>query len=260
MSDEQARRIEHAFSQQAAAFEDPHFNRVFAAEGEWMFAELPLAAEDLVLDMAAGTGLVSRQLAPSVRAVIALDATVAMLSTGKAAADEQSLSNIIFTRGDAADLPFLEASFDVVVTRFALHHFVDVDRPLAELVRCLRPGGRLAVADMVSDEDPEVAQRQNAIERERDASHTRMLRRSELEEKIEALGIHPLSVSSRSVERPLAPWLEQTQTSPEATARIIAAFEAELAGGPSTGMAPRLIDGERHFTQHFASVVGVKPG
>jgi len=260
MNDDQARRIEHAFSQQAAAFEDPRFNRVFAAESEWLFAELPLAAEDLVIDVAAGTGHVARQLAPSVRAVIALDATEAMLATGQAQADALFLSNIIFTRGDAAALPFLDASFDVAVTRFALHHFSDPDGPLGEMVRCLRPGGRIAVADMVAHEDPEIAARQDAIELARDPSHTRMLRRSELEAKFDALGIGVLSVSSRGVERPLAPWLEQTETSPAATERILAAFEAELGGGPATGMDPRAIDGERHFTQHFAAVVGVKPG
>jgi hypothetical protein len=40
----------------------------------------------------------------------------------------------------------------------------------------------------------------------------------------------------------------------------MSAFEAELAGGPPTGLKPRSIDGEPHFTQHFAAFVGVKPG
>lgn len=260
MSDEHAQRIETAFSLQATAFEDPRFNRVFTADAEWLFAGLPLATEDLVLDVAAGTGHIARLLAPSVRGVVALDATAAMLATGKAQAEAAFLKNIIFTRGDAAALPFLDESFDVVVNRFALHHFEDPARPLGEMVRCLRAAGRIAVADMVGDEDPGVAEFMDELERLRDPSHTRMLRASELVDRLSALGIGSTVLTSREVERPLAPWLQQTATEQAAAARIVAAFEAELSGGAITGLAPRRLDDELQFTQRFASVIGVKSG
>lgn len=260
MSDDHARRIETAFSLQAPAFEDPHFNRVFAAEADWMFAGLPVSDDDMVLDVAAGTGRVARLLAPSVRGVVALDATAAMLATGKTQAENAALTNIIFSQGDAAALPFLDESFDVVVNRFALHHFEEVDRPLAEMVRCLRAGGRIAIADMISDTDDAVAARQDELERLRDPSHTRMLRGAELEGRLAGLGVGAMVLTSRAVERPLAPWLAQTATPPSAESRIVGEFEAELAGGPVSGLAPRRVDGELHFTQRFASVIGVKSG
>ncbi|MGI8903614.1 MAG: class I SAM-dependent methyltransferase [Solirubrobacteraceae bacterium] len=118
-SEEHAERIERAFAEQAAAFEDPRFNRPFATGMEWLFEPLALGPEDLLLDVAAGTGQVARMLAPSVRTVIALDATPAMLAAGRAETDRDGLSNIVFQHGDAARLPFLDASFHIVVCRFA---------------------------------------------------------------------------------------------------------------------------------------------
>jgi ubiquinone/menaquinone biosynthesis C-methylase UbiE len=90
---------------------------------------------------------VARQLAPSVRAVVAVDATVAMLEQGRA----RGVPNVIFLRADAAALPFLDASFDVVVSRFAVHHFEEPAMQLAEMRRCVKPRGRLAIADLVAD-------------------------------------------------------------------------------------------------------------
>jgi ubiquinone/menaquinone biosynthesis C-methylase UbiE len=237
-------RVERAFSRQAAAFEDPRFNRLFTADSEWLFERLPLTRDDLVLDVAAGTGHVARQLAPSVRAVVAVDATVAMLEQGRA----QGVPNVIFLRADAAALPFLDASFDV--SRFAVHHFEEPAIQLAEMRRCLKPGGRLAVADLVAD--PAAAETQNRLEWLRDPSHTRMLTAADL-----AALIGTQDVEVRDVVRPLEPWLAQTQTNPGAAGQIRDALHAELLqGGPLTGMRPRDVDGEIHFTHTMASLIG----
>lgn len=256
--DEHAERVERAFTAQAAAFEDTRRNRFFTVDAEWIFAELPLSREDLLLDVAAGTGHAARLLAPSVRGAVALDATAAMLAEGKASADADGLRNVVFMRGDASALPFLDGSFDVVVTRFALHHFADPGAPLAEMVRCLRAGGRIAVADIVGDEQPEVARRMDGLERLRDPSHTRMLTAAELTERLGGLGIGALSVVTQERERPLAPWLEQTATDAETAAGIVGALEAELSGGQTTGFQPRRVDGELCFRHRFAAVVGAK--
>jgi SAM-dependent methyltransferase len=245
VGDGHADRVERAFSRQAAAFEDPRFNRLFTTDSEWLFERLALTREDLVLDVAAGTGHVARQLAPCVRAVVAVDVTVAMLEQGRA----QGVPNVIFLRADAAALPFLDASFDVVVSRFAVHHFDEPAIQLAEMRRCLKPGGRLAVADLVAD--PAAADTQNRLERLRDPSHTRMLTAADLAALV---GTH--DVELRDVMRPLEPWLAQTQTGPGAAGQIRDALRAELQGGPPTGLRPRDVDGELYFTHTMASLIG----
>ena len=179
-----------------------------------------------MLDVAAGTGHVARRMAPKVRAVVAIDATEAMLEAGRIEAKRAALKNVVFMQADAVKLPFLDASFDIVVSRFAVHHFEDPRVQLAEMRRCLRMGGRLAIADLVCDPDADVAEFQNHLERLRDPSHTRMLSLEKLADMVNST-----DVEFRDVERTLGPWLEQTQTPPEARAEIREALEAELAGG-----------------------------
>jgi SAM-dependent methyltransferase len=233
---------ERSFTQQAAAFEDPRFNRLFTTDSEWLFERLPLTAGDLVLDVAAGTGHVARRLAPSVRAVVAVDATRAMLEQGRA----QAPSNVLFVQGDAERLPFLDDSFDVVVTRFAVHHFEDPAVPLAEMRRVSR--GRLAVADLIAH--PEAAETQNRLETLRDPSHTRMLG---LDELTALVGTDDVEV--RDVHRPLEPWLLQTDPPPDTAEEVRAALREELNGSPPTGFRPSMRDGELHFVHTMASLI-----
>lgn len=233
---------ERSFTQQAAAFEDPRYNRLFTTDSEWLFERLPLAPDDLVLDVAAGTGHVARRLAPQVRAVVALDATRAMLEQGRAHAPP----NVIFVRGDAAALPFLDAGFDVVLTRFAVHHFEDPAVQLAEMRRVARRA--LAVADLIAH--PEAAETQNRLETLRDPSHARML---ELGELTALVGGDDVEV--RDVVRPLEPWLAQTGPPPDAADEVRAALRAELDGGPPTGFRPSVRDGELHFVHTMASLI-----
>jgi SAM-dependent methyltransferase len=235
---------ERSFTQQAAAFEDPRFNRLFTTDSEWLFQRLPLDGGDFVLDVAAGTGHVARRLAPKVRAVVALDATPAMLEQGQ----EHAPRNVLFVRGDAALLPFLDDSFEVVVTRFAIHHFDDPRVQLAEMRRVLRPGGRLAVADLIAH--PEAPGTQNRLEALRDPSHVRLLELHELAALVETN-----DVEVRDVVRPLEPWLVQTDPAPEAADAIRAALLEELEGGPATGFRPAVHDGELHFVHRMASLI-----
>ena len=235
---------ERSFTKQAAGFEDPRYNRLFTTDSEWLFERVPLDSGDLVLDVAAGTGHVARRLAPHVRTVVALDATRAMLEQGR----EHAPPNVLFVRGDAAALPFLDGSFDVVVTRFAIHHFGDPRVQVSEMRRVLRPAGRLAVADLVAS--PEAAATQNRLETLRDPSHARML---ELDELAALVGTDDVEV--RDVVRPLEPWLVQTDPAPEAAQAIRAALQRELDGGPPTGFRPTMRDGEVHFVHAMASLI-----
>jgi len=253
---------EHSFAQQAPTFEDERFNRVLTTDSDWLYNSLPRTTGDLLLDVAAGTGLAGRSLARQVRAVIALDTTAEMLETGRRAAADEGLTNIVFQRGDAAALPFLDSSFEIVVCRYALHHFAEPDLQLTQMARVLRPGGHLALADLQADANPNAATVQNHLERLRDPSHAHALPAAKLRAAIERRGLTIVATETRAVRRPLAPWMEQTETPRDAVEKIEFALTGELdRRGTPTGFQPqRDQTGQLTIVQTLTSLVARKPG
>lgn len=220
----------------------------------WMVDVLDPAREWEALDVATGTGHLARALAPHVRRVTAVDLTRAMLSEGWRLAREAQLGNVVFMEGAAERLPCTDASFDLVTTRFSLHHMVDPGRALAEMARVARPDAVVAVIDLVSPGDRAVAARHNELERRRDPSHTRALTLTELTACVEAAGLTISRTLTRDVESIADRWMEMTHTAPEARRAIVEAFEAELGGGPPTGMRPFRRDGELRFLHTWVVV------
>ena len=92
---------------------------------------------DCVLDVACGTGLVSRIFHGGVSRVVGLDITPAMLEQARAFTDETVL-------GSAEDMPFADQCFDLVVCRQGIQ-FMDDRLALRQMWRVLRPGGKVCV-------------------------------------------------------------------------------------------------------------------
>jgi ubiquinone/menaquinone biosynthesis C-methylase UbiE len=110
-----------------------------------------VSGNERVLDLGAGGGLVTLELAPRVEHVTALDISPAMLDRLEVHAGEQNVENVTAVVADMRRLPFEDDSFDVVVSNYAFHHLVDAEKALAlaETRRVLVPGGRLVVCDMM---------------------------------------------------------------------------------------------------------------
>jgi ubiquinone/menaquinone biosynthesis C-methylase UbiE len=251
--------IERSFSQQASAYADRDSGPWSAIDADWIFERLELRPDDRLLDVAAGTGGAGRRLASSVASVVCFDSTEAMLAAGRREAQAGGLDNVEFVRGDAAALPFEDTSFDVVVCRFAIHHFEEPAVQMKEMIRCLRPGGRVAIADLVADPDPTIAATQNHLEWLRDPSHSRMLTAEQLVGWLDIAGMKELSVEMRTRRRRLDPWLEQTQCNESVREAIHAKLQEEIDGGAPTGFAPSTAPGGLSFVQTFAAATAVKP-
>jgi ubiquinone/menaquinone biosynthesis C-methylase UbiE len=110
-----------------------------------------LASGERVLDVGAGTGLLTVSAAPHVAHIAAVDVSPAMCRHLKQELDRHAIDNAVVLHGTATDLPLDDAAVDVVVSNYCFHHLHDADkrRALAEIRRVLRPGGRLVFADVM---------------------------------------------------------------------------------------------------------------
>jgi SAM-dependent methyltransferase len=131
--------------------------------------------DDAVLDVACGGGIVVCAFAPYVRHATGIDMTPAMLERARALAAEKGIANVSWREGDVERLPFPDAAFSIVVTRFAVHHFLRPATVFREMVRVCRPGGRVVVVDTCVSPDPAKASEFNRLEKLRDPSHVRAL-------------------------------------------------------------------------------------
>jgi demethylmenaquinone methyltransferase/2-methoxy-6-polyprenyl-1,4-benzoquinol methylase len=103
-------------------------------------AELHAIPGERVLDVAAGTGVSTREFTRSGAYVVGCDFSLGMLRSGTG-------TPVPLVAGDALRLPFGDRAFDAVTISFGLRNVVDVDAALAEFGRVTRPGGRLLIAE-----------------------------------------------------------------------------------------------------------------
>jgi ubiquinone/menaquinone biosynthesis C-methylase UbiE len=142
-----------------------------------------------VLDVGCGGGHVTAAVAPLSRSVIACDLTPAMLEQAERLAAERGLSNVRTQQADVEQLPFADASFDVVLSRYSAHHWPRPQQGLNECLRVLRPGGLLLFSDIVAPEEPALDTFLQVIEYLRDRSHVRDHRISEWLDMFAAAGV-----------------------------------------------------------------------
>jgi ubiquinone/menaquinone biosynthesis C-methylase UbiE len=103
------------------------------------------------LDLGTGPGYVAVQISrqrPGLT-MVGLDLAAHMLTEARQQAARAELNGrALWPQADGHDLPFADASFDLVISSFALHHWTDPLRILNEIARVLRPGGRYYIADV----------------------------------------------------------------------------------------------------------------
>lgn len=208
-------RVRRQFAATAAAY--------VSSEGHARGDDLAILVElarpapaDRALDIATGGGHAALALAPLVSEVVATDLTVEMLEAARAFIAEQGARNVRFEVADAEQLPFPDASFDIVTSRIAPHHFPQPERFVREAARVLRLGGRFVLDDNMVPEDPELDAFMNRFEAWRDPSHVRAHRVSEWTRWIEDSGLRLLEARPLAFKRyAYQQWIQRSQTPPE---------------------------------------------
>lgn len=103
---------------------------------------LALNPGDLVLDLAAGTGVSTEEFAKSGATCIACDFSLGMLKAGRT-----TRPDVTMLCGDGTNLPFADNTFDAITINYGLRNIVDFRAGLREMARVTKPGGTLVVAE-----------------------------------------------------------------------------------------------------------------
>ena len=213
---------------------------------------------DTVLDVACGPGLVVCAFAATVRHATGIDLTPAMIERARALAVEERVGNVTWQVGDVVPLPFANASFSIVVSRFAFHHFPDPSRVLAEMKRVCRPGGTVAVVDVVASADAAKARAFNRMERLRDPSHVRALTLAEIEALFPAADLPGPRLTFYRLESELEGLLTRSFPDPGDVAEIRRMFDDALADD-GLGLDTRRKGDTIRFAYPVAIAVSSKP-
>ena len=110
-----------------------------------------LETGERVLDVGCGAGmdtLIAAQMVGPSGSVTGIDMTPAMVDKARESLAAMGLGNVTIVEGSAEHLPFDDASFDVVISNGVIDLIPDKDAVFAEIVRVLRPGGRIQLADV----------------------------------------------------------------------------------------------------------------
>ncbi len=209
------------------------------------------------LDIGTGTGHTALAFAPHVHDVVGLDLTEEMLQEARKLARQRNVNNVTFEVADVHRLPReLDEAFNVVTCRRAAHHFSDIHRALAEMVRTLRPNGLMLIDDRSVPEDDWIDETMHRLDCLHDPSHVRQYRPSRWSELLEAAGLSVEAVEPYTRHRPVTSLTDRV--APESVAEIHA-----ILGGLSSEERVKLrlekVEGEDRLTHWYVMISARKP-
>jgi ubiquinone/menaquinone biosynthesis C-methylase UbiE len=251
-------RIKESFTAQGTSFATQPWTADEERIGR-LVAAARLTGNEKVLDIATGPGYIAEAFARVSREVVGVDLTDAMLAIAEARCQERKIANLSFRSGDVQHLAFEAGEFDVVVCRFAFHHFEEPGRVLSEMARVCCKNGTVLVEDMIGSEDPERLAYQDRFEKFRDPSHTKTLSLSALLQLFRDVGLEAETVAMNNDLQPeVERWMATTKTPPESASEIRRLLEEDRAHDLSGTKPYQNATGKLFFHERTAIVTGRK--
>ncbi|HUL38770.1 MAG TPA: class I SAM-dependent methyltransferase, partial [Methanomassiliicoccales archaeon] len=192
-------------------------------------------------------------LARSGASIIALDITPEMLREARKLYPEMGIQWLL---GDVSRLPFVDAAFDLVVTRRAPHHFLDIGWALRSMASVLKHGGSLVIDDRSVPEDPFADATMNHLDKLHDRSHVREYRITEWLGMLASTGLKVTYAEMYERRRPLD---SLTATAEEEDAQEIRGVVDALDEEGRRRMGIEVVGGEVMVTHWFVLLKALKP-
>jgi len=180
------------------------------------------------LDLGSGGGHAAYVLARHARQVAAVDLSAEMLTAVTNTAKAKGLSNIETHRASVDRLPFADASFDCVVTRYSAHHWRDFAGGLSEARRVTIPGAPVIFVDVFTPGAALLDTHLQSLELLRDTSHVRNYTLAEWTESLARTGLRVKALQTWRLDLEFESWIARMQTPPV----FVAAIKALQAAAP----------------------------
>jgi SAM-dependent methyltransferase len=209
-------------------------------------------ATDRLLDVACGAGFVVFSFAPHVKSAVGVDLTPEMVELARKAAAERGAANVEFAEGEAEDLRFGPAAFEIVTCRLTFHHFAQPEKALFEMKRVLTPDGRIVLYDFLAPADAKKARSLNEIESARDASHVRTLSEREFQALFRKCGLEAKGKIVTLWKRDFEQWMAFLDPG-EAALRKVRRMLLDTVEGNRAGLGVREREGRLTFTHTCAA-------
>jgi ubiquinone/menaquinone biosynthesis C-methylase UbiE len=214
-----------------------------------------ISQDDLVLDVATGTGYMARVAAEAGAKVIATDFTLNMLLETRR--ELKGWEKSMLALADADILPFANNSFDVVVCRVSIHHFANPQLAIGEMARVCKPGGKVLIMDVVSSENQAKSDLHNKMGKLRDPSEVRQWQLSELQQMMQHVGLTVAKTETWLHVMAFDEWI-WLGGADEKTAEELQEMMIDSMEGDKAGLNPEFRDGELVFTWTTGILVASK--
>jgi len=213
-------------------------------------------ANDTVLDVACGPGIVACAFAKKAAHVHGIDLVPAMIERAKESQKNQDLTNMSWEIDNVDPLPYPHCTYSIVVSRFAFHHFTDPRAVLNEMTRVVKWEGRVVVVDVMMSSQPQ-AQLYDHMEKLRDPSHTHALTSNELQNMFSEAGLNLVEEHKYRMEVDVEELLKATLTPPKEAEEFRKIVKADI-GYNRLDINALMSDDKLKFSFPIVIMVGIK--
>ena len=208
-----------------------------------------------LLDLGCGGGHASYVAAQQVKRVVAYDLSANMLDVVQKTARTRGYHHLSTRQGYAEQLPFDNETFDYVISRYSAHHWHDVGKALREVIRVLKPGGKVIFIDISAPGNAVLDIWLQTVEALRDTSHVRDYSAGEWLTMFNQAGLIIRSVTQDRLPLTFSSWIARMRTPPV----LVDAIRAYQQAAPRDVKRYYALQDDGSFSTDTVLIEAVKP-